>query len=794
MNGEKLKVVGRVVPKVDGVELVTGKAKFAGDLRFPGMLHAVARRAGIPAGKIRSIDGSAAFRSPGVRAVLTAEDIPGPNIIGILPPFDQPLLAAGVVRYEGESLVLVVAESREEAKRGAAAVQVEIDPWEPILTVDEALAEGCRKIHPDGNVTFSKRLVKGDVEKGFAEAEVIVENTFHTSFQEHAYLEPETVVALPGGDGRVTVYASCQSPFHIRGHIAANLDLPASRVKVIQAYTGGSFGGKDDVATEIGCLAAVAALKVQAPVTIAHERGESMVGSNLRHAARIHYRTGSRRDGTILAREARIYLDGGAYASESPFVTMKALIHAGGPYHVPNVQVECTAVYTNKTYCGAFRGFGVPQVTFASESQIDELAAKLGMDPLELRRRNALRAGQANATGQVFEQSVGIVETIDKITERRDRLPPLGERPGQRQARPASMDAKPGSGGDGRWVYGRGCACMLQGISNGAEGIDVVGASVQASQDGSVLVGVGLTDMGQGSRTVFAQIAAEVLGVSVERVTVHQVDTDSVHDSGPTVASRSTTVGGMAVYRAAVQVRSSLEKMASLMLKCKEKQVRLEDNFAVLVDNPEVRIPLREVATAAYWTGFPLMHLAFSRAPDADFDHETHQGRIYIAYNYGTHLMDVRIDRLTGEVQVLRHLAAHDLGKAINPQGVEGQVEGGALIGFGMAHLERIEHEGGCIRNANFADYAVPSIKDRLPTETIIVEDPNPTGPYGAKGVGEPPVAGTAAAFANAVAAATGVRFTRLPIRREDILQALQRRDGGAAGAAEAGQRRCRGQ
>jgi CO/xanthine dehydrogenase Mo-binding subunit len=774
MSGENFKVVGRSVPKVDGVELVTGKARFAADLRFPAMLHAAARRAGIPAGKIRSIDSSAAASEPGVRAVLTAEDIPGPNIIGILPPFDQPLLADREVRYEGESLALVVAESREAAKRGAAAIRVDIDSWKPILTVDEALAAGCRKIHPGGNITFSKRLVKGDVEKGFAEAEVIVENTYHTSFQEHAYLEPETVVAVPGGDGRITVYASCQSPFHIRGHIAANLGLPASRVKVIQAYTGGSFGGKDDVATEIGCLAAVAALKVQAPVMIAHERGESIVGSNLRHAARIHYRTGSRGDGTIVAREARIYLDGGAYASESPFVTMKALIHAAGPYHAPNVRVECTAVYTNKTYCGAFRGFGVPQVTFASESQIDELAARLDMDPLELRRRNALRAGQANATGQVFEQSVGILQTIERVSERRDRLPPPG--PGQSKAA--------GSGDtEGRWLYGRGCACLLQGISNGAEGIDVVGASVQASQDGSVLVGVGLTDMGQGSRTVYAQIAAEVLGVSMERVTVHQVDTDSVHDSGPTVASRSTTVGGMAVYKAAVEVRSSLRKMASLMFKCEEQQIALQDNFAVRAaraDNPEARIPLREVATAAYWTGFPLMHLAFSRAPDAQFDHETHQGSIYIAYNYGTHLMDVRIDRATGTVQVLRHLAAHDLGKAINPQGVEGQVEGGSLIGFAMAHLERIEYEGGRIQNANFADYAVPSIKDRLPTETIIVEDPNPTGPYGAKGVGEPPVAGAAAAFANAVAAATGVRFIRLPIRREDILEALQGRDGGA--------------
>jgi CO/xanthine dehydrogenase Mo-binding subunit len=391
------------------------------------------------------------------------------------------------------------------------------------------------------------------------------------------------------------------------------------------------------------------------------------------------------------------------------------------------------------------------------------------MDPLELRRKNALRAGQANATGQVFSQSVGLVQTIDRIGARRDQAVTSTD---PATAAPAPAGSKAAS--EKRWLYGRGCACLLQGISNGAEGIDVVGASVQVSQDGSVLVGVGLTDMGQGSRTVFAQVAAEVLGVGMDRVTVRQVDTDGVHDSGPTVASRSTTVGGNAVYKAAGEVKSSLVKMASLMLECGEEQIRLEDNFAILADNPEARIPLQEVATAAYWTGFPLMNLTFSRAPDANFDHETHQGDIYIAYNYGTHLMDVRIDRLTGRVEVLRHLAAHDLGKAINPVGVEGQVEGAALIGFGMAHLERIEHEDGCIQNANFADYAVPSIKDRLPTETIIVEDPNPNGPYGAKGIGEPPVAGTVAAFANAVAAAAGFRFTRLPIRREDILAALQ--------------------
>ena len=751
-----MNVIGKEIRKVDGLELVTGRAKFAGDYRFPRMVYGAVKRAGVPAGRIASLDVDAARGVPGVVDVLTAKDVPGPNLIGILPPFDQPLLAADEIRYAGESVALVVAETAEAARRGADAVAVSIEPYGPILTVDEALAPAARKIHESGNVTCSRKLIKGEVAPAFEAADVIVEGTYETSFQEHAYMEPETVCAVPGR--RFTLYASCQSPFHIRGHVAANLGVPASSVKVVQANTGGSFGGKDDVATEIGSLACIAARRLERPVMIAHERSESIVGSNLRHAARICIKTGAMNDGGIIAREVHVTLDGGAYASESPFVTMKTLIHAAGPYRIENVEVESTTVYTNKTYCGAFRGFGVPQVTFASESQIDELADELGMDRLEIRRINGLRAGDANATGQVYEQSVGLQETIEEIAAQPTRKDPV------------DVD---------RFLYGTGYACVAQGISNGAEGVDVTGASVQMSQDGSVLVGIGLAELGQGSRTVCAQIAAEVLGVDIGTVSVRLVDTDAVHDSGPTVASRSTTVGGMAVQKAAVEVRKSLVCMAALMMQTDEENIDLRDGFAVLKVGDSARIPMSDVATAAYWTGFPLMNLAFSKAPDANYDEETHQGDIYIAYNYGTHRMDVRVDTMTGEVKVLSHVASHDVGRVINPLGLEGQVEGASLIGYGFAHMERIEYVDGIIRNANFADYAVPSIKDRIPTVSIPVEDTNPTGPYGAKGVGEPPVAATAAVFANAIADAVGFRFTKLPITREDILEVVRGRHHG---------------
>ncbi|MCX5975726.1 MAG: xanthine dehydrogenase family protein molybdopterin-binding subunit [Coprothermobacterota bacterium] len=753
------RTIGQPVGKIDGVELVTGRARYTADLQFPGSLQAVARRAGVAAGLLRHLNVEEARRSPGVVLVLTPADLPGPNLIGILPPFDQPLLAGPEIRHEGDSLALVVAETQEEAEAAASRIVAEIEPFIPLLDPEEALHADARKIHANGNLTFAKQLLKGDVEAGFAQAEVIVEDTYRTSVQDHAYLEPEAVLAVPESDGRLTVYASCQSPFHLRGHIAVNTGLPASRVKVVQPFVGGSFGGKDDAVTEMGSLAGAAALKLGRPVRIVHSRRDSFLGSHARHAAIIHLKTGAMRDGTIIARQAEILLDGGAYASESPFVVMKALIHVAGPYKIPHLRVDCRAVYTNKRQAGAMRGFGVPQVTFASESQIDALARKLGLDRWELRRHNALTVGEANATSQVFHESVGLVQTLERVKEEGDW--------------PACLK-RAHAGDNPRFKRGVGLAAMMQGISNGAEGIDVVGASVQVSQDGSVLVGLGLTELGQGSRTAMAQIAAEILGVSLEKISVRQVDTDTVHDSGPTVASRTTTVGGKAVWMAAQTVRTSLLEMAGLMLKAPAEAIELGLDHAYLRENPQAQIPLAQVATAAYWTGFPLMNLAFSRAPDAQYDHETHQGQIYIAYNYGTHLMEVEVDTWTGKVRVLRHLASHDVGKAINPLGVEGQVEGASLMGLGFAHLEEVLEENGKIRNANFADYQIPSFAERLPTRFLPVEEATSNGPFGAKGIGEPPLAGAAAAFTNAVSDALGISFRRLPITPQRILEALE--------------------
>ncbi|MCR4429199.1 MAG: molybdopterin-dependent oxidoreductase [Caldiserica bacterium] len=756
--------IGKRIPKKDGYELVTGKAKFAGDLVFPGMVFAVKKAAGVPSGFLKKLDVEKAKKCDGVLAVILPSDIPGPNKIGVLPPYDQPLLVTDQIRYQGDGLALVVAETREQAEKATSLIEVEIEPIEPILEPEDALNQDDRKIHPEGNLIFKRRLVKGNIEDGFKESDVILETEYRSSIQEHAYLEPEAVVVVPENDGRITVYASCQSPFHLRLHIAANLGLPASKVRVLQPFVGGSFGGKDDVATEMGCLAGVAALKLMRPVKMVHTREEVMTQANVRHPSIIRIKTGAKRDGTLVARKIEIVLDGGAYASESPFVVMKTLIHAAGPYRIPNLDVTSMAVYTNKIYSGAMRGFGVPQVTFASEAQVDELARKLGIDRLRIRKQNALRPGDQNATGQVFDSSVGLIETINKVEDEVKWPAPLEDAKGYKNQ---------------RYRRGVGIACLLQGISNGAEGIDVTSASVQMIQDGSAVINVGLSEMGQGSRTVYAQIAAEVLGLSIDNVTVRQVDTDLVHDSGVTVASRSTATCGKAVEMASMAVRDSLAKMASLMLKTDPSKIVFKEDFAWSIENPSVRIPISQVATAAYWTGFPLMNLAIYKAPESRYDHETHQGDIYIAYNYGTHFMEVEVDVWTGKVKVIRHIACHDVGKIINRLGVEGQVEGASLMGLGFAHLEELVVKNGLVANPNFSDYWIPTIKDRIPTKALFVEDPNPNGPFGAKGIGEPPLAGAAAAFVNAVSDAIGLPVRQIPLKPEVILESFISKEGG---------------
>lgn len=748
-------VVGQSVPRLAGRDLVTGRAVYTADMRWPGMLYARTKRSDYAHALIKRIEVEEAARLPGVAAVLTAEDIPGENSMGII-IMDHQLLARERVRYRGENLALVVGD-KEVLDEALELIRVEYEPLPVVLDPLEALAEGAPRIHERGNLTWECHLVKGDVEAAFARCDVVVEGTYRTGFQEHAYLEPEAVVAVPEAGGRVTIYCGCQTPFHIRSIVARALGVPFTSVRVVQATTGGSFGGKDEVDAEMGALAALAALRTGRPVMINHTREEAVMGASVRHAAIIRHRTGATRDGRILARDVDVVLDGGAYSSLSPFVAVKALAHSAGPYDVPNVRARVRVAYTNKTYAGACRGFGVPQVTFAAERQMDELARELGMDRMELRLKNAVRVGSSTAFGQVLRAGVGLEETI-------------------RQAAAVAgwKERRAGTGSGGRVRRGIGMACMMQGVSNGAEGVDAVGAFCQLAPDGSVLVGCGLADMGQGANTVFAQIASQILGVPLERVRVRAVDTDHTPDSGPTVASRATTMGGRAVAMAAEKARDKVVEMAASMLEVAPADLDLRDGMVVVKDAPDRAVPLAQVVNALYWTGQPINFEAWSKAPDARFDEQTHQGDIYVEFGYGTHVMEVEVDTETGKVTILRHVAAHDVGKAINRQAVEGQIEGGSLMGIGLGLLEEIKYdERGNLLNPNFTDYLVPTSADAPDTEPVIVEDPGAWGPFGAKGVGEFPVSAAAAALANAVSDALGVPVRQLPVSPEYVLDLL---------------------
>ena len=753
--GDNLTVVGQSVEKNNARAMVQGKVLYTADMRLPGLLYARTKRADYAHARIKHIDVSRAAALPGVAAVLTAADIPGENSMGII-IMDHRLLVTDTVRCRGDNIALVVGE-KDVLDEAIEAIEVEYEPLPVVLDPLEALKEDAPRIHEKGNVTWQCDLVKGDVEAAFAQCDVVVEGTYRTGFQEHAYLEPEAALAVPEPDGRITIFVGCQTPYHVRGIAARALGRPFSAIRVVQSPTGGSFGGKDDANAEMAALAAIAAVRTGRPVMIDHTREEAVIGASVRHAAIIRYRTGATRDGRILARDIQVILDGGAYSSLSPFVSVKALAHSAGPYDIPNVRSRVTTVYTNKTYAGACRGFGVPQVTFASERQIDELATRLGMDPMEIRLKNGVQVGSATATGQVLRTGVGLRETIRQAAA-------AGEWE-SRQARSCR---------EGKVRRGTGMACMMQGVSNGAEGVDAVAASCQLNADGSVTIGCGMVDMGQGTNTAFAQVAAEILGIPLERVRVRGIDTDHTPDSGPTVASRGTTMGGRAVVMAATAAREKVLEMAARMLEVTPGDLDMREGMVVVKDAPEKALPLAQVVNAMYWTGQPINFEAWSKAPDARFDEHTHQGDFYVAFGYGTHVIDVEVDTETGQITILRHVAAHDVGKAINPRAVEGQIEGASLMGIGLGMLEELSYnEDGVMLNPNFTDYMIATAADSPDTQPIIVEDPGDWGPFGAKGVGEFPVSAAAAALANAVSDALGVPVQRLPVTPEYVLELL---------------------
>ncbi|MFH0803288.1 MAG: xanthine dehydrogenase family protein molybdopterin-binding subunit [bacterium] len=745
--------IGKPLERVDGLLKAEGKAAYTDDLVFPGMLYGKGFYSSSPHGLIRSVDVREAQRQPGVISVLTAGDIPGKNEIGVVKE-GQPLLAYEKVRYAGDCIALVAAESREAAEKASRLIKVDYEALPGVFHPEDALKAGVPAIHPGGNKALHLKLRKGNTEEGFREADVVLKRRYEVKHQEHVYLETQGAVAVPGPDGEVTLYGSIQCPFYVQKAVARCLGIGYNKVRVIQVVMGGGFGGKEDVPSEVCARAALLAVASGRPVKMVLTREEDLVTTSKRHPMIMDYKIGAKKDGRLTAIEVTIYADCGAYDSLSPVVLFRTNVHAAGPYVVPHVRVDTIGVYTNQFPTGAMRGFGQPQVAFASESLMDELASELSMDPMELRLKNALREGSLTATSHKLTESVGLVETLEEA----------------REASGWDKKREEFSRQSGGVRRGIGVATSFYGVSLGSKGwaLDKAGAHLQVWQDGTINVAVGNVDMGQGALTVLTQIAAEALGVTTDRVRMLETSTGFVPDSGPSVASRTTLLAGNAVIAAAREIREKLVAVAASLLGASPEEV---NGFPNGYSARGREISFEKVTRECYLRNVCLSTMGYFTAPPLAWDEEVSQGEAYFIYSYATHIAEVEVDLLSGAVQVLKLTAAHDVGRAINPQSLEGQIEGGALQGIGYALYENMVMKEGRLLSSSLATYTIPTVLDAPEFKVILIEKPYSGGPFGAKGFAETPLIPSAPAVANAIFNAVGYRARRLPILPEDIAE-----------------------
>ncbi len=745
---EPLRVIGHSHPRPDVAAKVTGRAKFTADYTFPGMLHGATLRAAHPHARILAIETEAAKALPGVRAVLTAADVPGQNRHGLVYE-DWPVLCADKVRYTGDAVAIVAAETPEQAAAALDAITVEYEPLPVVASAEQAREPDAPLVHESwttGNLLEHIKVRHGDVAQGFAEADVIVEREYRTPAYDHLFMEPECSIGVPAGydddHAKLTVYVGSQIPYADRDQIAAAMDLPQEEVRVIGTLIGGGFGGKEDVMGQIH--AAMLAEATGHPVKILYDRDESLRAHPKRHATVIRIKTGAKRDGALTAVEAELTGDAGAYASLSTKVLTRATTHATGPYETPNAKIDCYAMLTNNPPAGAFRGFGVTQSAFAVEQNMDILARELGLDPFELRQKNALRVGSETATGQVLDESVGLLDCLDWVQSQVQDAPPPPEMPGARVA------------------WGMAAAYKNTGLGGGAD--DAAGAEVEVYPDGAAEIRSSSADMGQGLTTVVAQCTAEELGLPFERVRVLLSDTDLTPDGGPTTASRQTFVTGNAARLAARAMRERLSGVIAERWDAPPDEIVFEGGE---VWAGERRAAFGEAVAWMQAEGHATRLTYRYHAPETKPLGQG--GDMHVAFGFSAQAAQVAVDEATGEVQVLRLIAACDGGRAINPQALLGQIEGGLVMGIGTALTEEYQLEEGIPQTRKWADYQVPLLKHTPQLDVKVLEHPVSTGPYGAKGIGELPSIPTAPAICNAIYAAIGVRVLRLPVKPEQL-------------------------
>jgi len=742
--------VGTDAARPDGTLKVTGEFAYGSDLWMDDMLWGTTLRSPHPHARVRSVDIGAALAVPGVYAVLTSEDVPGEARYG-LEHHDQPVLALDTVLYQGEPVALVAADHPETARRAAARIVVDYEELEPVTDAREALGHGSRpagevaQLRPGGNLIRHLKIRKGDPA---ATADVVVTGEYEIGMQDQAFLGPESGLAVPAEDGGVDLYVSTQWLHVDQEQVCRALGLPPSKVRLTLAGVGGAFGGREDLSMHVhACLLA---LRTGKPVKMSYNREESFFGHVHRHPARLHYEHGFRRGGELVYVRATIWLDGGAYASSSSAVVGNAGLMGIGPYVVPNVTMDCYGAYTNNPPCGAMRGFGAVQAAFAYESQMDKGAAVLGLDPVEVRVRNAMEEGSVAPTGQVVDSAAPVAELL-----RRVQAMPMPPAPPDGSAN-GGVDLCAMPGGVSNTTHGEGVrrgVGWAVGYKNIAfsEGFDDYStARVRLEVTGgepTVTVHTAAAEVGQGLVTVQQQIARTELGV--DRVVVAPADT-AVGSGGSTSASRQTYVTGGAVQEACRRVRAAVLALAGR----EAWEDVLPDLAAVLgVDVVEETVTWRHRPTEAV-------------------DPETGQGNAHVQYAFAAHRVVVDVDVELGLVKVVEMACAQDVGKAINPQAVVGQIHGGSAQGMGLALMEEVVVVDGIIRNPSFTDYLIPTILDMPPMQVEVLELPDPHAPYGLRGVGEPPTVSSGPAVLAAVRDATGRFLTRVPVRPEHIVAA----------------------
>ncbi len=765
-----LKYVGQSESRVDGVRKVTGFSRYTDDLKLAGMLFAKIKKSPYPHAKILKIDISKAEKLAGVKVVITGKDVP--IRVGLYLE-DKTFLAIDKVRFMGEPVAAVAAESEEIAEEAVSLIEVEYEELPAVFNPLEGIEPDAPLIHEDlgsykhasiilpekgTNISNHYKIRKGDIEKGFKEADFIFENDFHVPHIQHSAIENHCAIAQVDPEGKITVWAGCQSPYAVRRTLAVAFSMPLNKIRVISPAVGGGFGSKAGTTLE-GIVIPLAKRANYRPVKLNYSREDVFVNSFVRQGMYAHIKTGVKKNGRITAEENTFYWDGGAYTEYGVNIARAGGYASTGPYDVPNVKADSICVYTNHPVGGPYRGFGMSEIHFAIEQNLDIIAHKLEIDQVEFRRKNALKDGGTTVTGQVLE-NVGFVKCLEKVAE---------DIEWNKRERNISKTKFRGKGIAGMYK----APSMPNNVASSA--------IVKINEDGTTNLLVTGMDIGQGSDTALTQIAAEILTIPVSKISIITGDTDCTPYEWQTVASRTIYCCGNSIIRAAEDAKNQMLKLASLKFNLPENELEIKDEQIISKINPDKKVKIADLAMGLTMPDGSGVHGpiigrgAFIPPEVKDTDKETGQGEKPVAFwTFGVQAAEVEVDIETGETKVLKVAAAYDAGKAINPDLTRAQIEGGIVQGLGSALLEELKIEEGRVLNPSFVDYKIPGIGDTPEMKVSIIEVPEPTGPWGARGIAEPCMVPTAPAIANAVFDAIGCRINSLPLNAEKVLKAIK--------------------